>query len=279
MRICGIIIIDICIRNSTKKDDFMFLAIDIGNTNITMGAYDGDKIVFISRIATDRANTPDEYAIKFKQIFSLYDAPLNGFDGAAISSVVPELSSDIGAAVEHVTGCKPMMLGPGIKTGMNILIDNPAQLGADLLAGAVGAAALYPLPCLVIDLGTASKISVIDKNGSFCGCAIAPGIGISLDALSARTSQLPNISLKTPARAIGKNSVDSMQSGTVFGFASMIDGLCEKLENELGDKVMTTVATGGLAKDLVKSCKRDIVYNGELILHGLKVLYEKNSKK
>lgn len=257
----------------------MFLAIDIGNTNITLGTYDGDEPIFVSRISTDRSKTPDEYAIEFKQLFSLYGTPLSSFDSAAISSVVPELSSAVSAAVRLVTGCTPMMLGPGIKTGMNILIDNPAQLGADLLAGAVGAAALYPLPCLVIDLGTASKISVIDKNGSFCGCAIAPGIGISLEALSSKTSQLPNISLKTPARAIGKNSVDSMQSGTVFGFAGMIDGLCEKLEAELGDTVMTTVATGGLAKDLVKSCKRDIVYNAELILYGLKVLYEKNNKK
>ncbi len=256
----------------------MLLTIDIGNTNITMGVYDGDRLVFVSRLATDRSRTPDQYAVEFKQIFDLYQTPHYSFDGAAISSVVPELSSTVSESVKRITGCKPMILGPGIKTGMNILIDNPAQLGADLLAGAVGAANLYPLPCLVIDLGTASKISVIDGNGAFCGCTISPGIGISLDALSARTSQLPNISLKTPTHAIGKNSIDSMQSGTVFGFAAMLDGLCEKLEDELGDKVMTTVATGGLSKDLVKSCKRDIIYNGELILYGLKVLYEKNKK-
>jgi len=256
----------------------MLLTIDIGNTNITIGAYNSDELVFVSRIATDRSKTPDQYAIDFKQIFALYNTQQNSFQGAAISSVVPELSSSLSEAVKKVTGCKPMILGPGIKTGMNILIDNPAQLGADLLAGCVGAAALYPLPCLVVDLGTASKISVIDKNGAFCGCTITPGIGISLDALSARTSQLPSISLKTPAKAIGKNTIDSMQSGTVFGYAAMIDGLCEKLEEELGEKVMSTVATGGLAKDLIKSCKRDIAYNGELIHYGLKVLYEKNKK-
>lgn len=256
----------------------MLLAIDIGNTNITMGVYNKNELVFVTHIATDRSRTPDQYAVEFRQIFALYDMPQNSFEGAAISSVVPELSATMSKAVEKITGHKPMILGPGIKTGMNILIDNPAQLGADLLAGGVGAAALYPLPCLVIDLGTASKISVIDKNGSFCGCTISPGIGISLDALSARTSQLPNISLKTPARAIGKNTIDSMQSGTVFGYAAMIDGLCEKLEEELGDEVKTTVATGGLARDLVKSCKRDIVYNGELVLYGLKVLFEKNKK-
>ncbi len=256
----------------------MLLAIDIGNTNITMGVYNKDELVFVTHIATDRSRTPDQYAVEFKQIFALYDMPQNSFEGAAISSVVPELSATMSKAVEKITGHRPMILGPGIKTGMNILIDNPAQLGADLLAGGVGAAALYPLPCLVIDLGTASKVSVIDKNGSFCGCTISPGIGISLDALSARTSQLPNISLKTPARAIGKNTIDSMQSGTVFGYAAMIDGLCEKLEEELGDTVKTTVATGGLARDLVKSCKRDIIYNGELVLYGLKVLFEKNKK-
>ncbi len=257
----------------------MLLAIDIGNTNITMGVYNKDELIFVTHIATDRSRTPDQYAVEFKQIFALYNMPQNSFEGAAISSVVPELSATMSKAVERITGKKPMILGPGIKTGMNILIDNPAQLGADLLAGGVGAAALYPLPCLVIDLGTASKISVIDKNGSFCGCTISPGIGISLDALSARTSQLPNISLKTPARAIGKNTIDSMQSGTVFGYAAMIDGLCEKLEEELGEKVKSTVATGGLARDLVKSCKRDIIYNGELVLYGLKVLFEKNNNR
>ena len=256
----------------------MLLVIDIGNTNITLGAYNKDELAFVSRLATDKSKTPDQYAVDFQQIFALYETPLSSFSGAAISSVVPELTGTMSEAIQKITGCKPMVLGPGIKTGMNILIDNPAQLGADLLAGCVGAAALYPLPCLVIDLGTASKISVIDKNGAFCGCTISPGIGISLDALSARTSQLPSISLKTPARAIGKNTVDSMQSGTVFGYAAMLDGLCEKLEEELGDKVMTTVATGGLAKDLVKSCKREITYNGHLILYGLKVLYEKNRK-
>lgn len=256
----------------------MFLAIDIGNTNITLGVYKNNQTLFVSRLATDRLRTTDQYAIEFSQIFALYGISTDSFEGCAMSSVVPELSGEICEAVKRIINIEPMVLGPGIKTGMNILIDNPAQLGADLLAGCVGAAALYPLPCLVIDLGTASKISVVDRNGSFRGCTIAPGIGISLDALSARTSQLPSISLKTPAKAIGKNTVDSMQSGTVFGYASMLDGMCEKLEEELGEKVMTTVATGGLAKDLVKSCKRDIIYNGELILYGLKVLYNKNKR-
>lgn len=256
----------------------MFLAIDIGNTNISMGVYDGDNLVFVTRLATERSSEPDEYAVLFHQLFHLYHTSPHDIDGAAISSVVPELSAYISSAVIKICGCKPMILGPGVKTGMNIKIDNPAQLGSDLLSGCVAAAALYPLPCLVIDFGTASKISVIDKSGSFRGCAIAPGIRISLEALSANTSQLPNISLETPAHAIGTNTLDSMQSGAVYGFASMIDGLCDKFEKELDEGPAFSVATGGLAKKLIKSCSRKIEYNRELNLYGLKILYEKNIK-
>lgn len=254
----------------------MLLTIDIGNSNITFGAYKDNDLVFSARLATNRTRTPEQYAVEFLQIFNLYKTDIN-FKGAAISSVVPELSETISKAVEIIAGVKPLIIKPGVKTGMNIKIDNPAQLGADLLAGCVGAAALYPLPCLVVDLGTASKISVIDKNGSFRGCSIAPGIGISLDALSEKTSQLPAISLKTPAHAIGTNTLDSMQSGTVFGFASMIDGLCDRFTDELGEGETFIVATGGLAEDLVKSCRRKIEYNAQLILYGLKVIYEKNN--
>ena len=258
---------------------FMFLAIDIGNTCITFGVYDdNDEIAFVSRLATDRAKFSDDYAINFKKLFDLYDVCENDISGCAISSVVPELTAEISEATKKITGIIPFILGPGMKTGMNILIDNPAQLGADLLAGCVGAANLYPLPCLVIDLGTASKISAVDKDGAFRGCAIAPGIRVSLDVLASKTSQLPNISLTKPSKAIGTNTNDSMQSGAVLGFASMIDGLCDKFEKELNQGEMFAVATGGLAEDLVKSCKRKIEYNGELILYGLKILYEKNRK-
>ncbi len=257
----------------------MFLAIDIGNSNITLGVYSGDKLIFVSRVSTERSRTPDQIAVELKQIFALHKVDINFCDATAISSVVPELSSTVQKAVQTVTGCKPMLLGPGTRTGMNILIDNPAQLGADLLAGCVGAAALYPLPCIVVDLGTANKISIIDKDGSFKGCAIAPGIRISLDSLSEKTSQLPNISLTTPSHSIGTNTLDSMQSGTVFGFAAMIDGLCSRFEKELDQGKCTVVATGGLSRDLIKSCEREMIFNGELVLYGLKVLYEKNNPK
>ncbi len=256
----------------------MLLTIDLGNTNITMGAYEGDRILFVSRLATDKAKTKDQYAVELNSIFGLYGLPPNGFRGAIIGSVVPELTMEMCEAVETVTGKKPVLLGPGTKTGLNILTDNPAHVGADLVAGAVAAAAKYPLPCLVVDLGTATKISVVDKSGSFTGCTISAGVAISLDALARRASQLPNISLTAPPRVIGKNTVDSMQSGTVYGTAAMIDGLCARIEDELGMKAGTVVATGGLSRDIVKNCRREILFNAELVLEGLKIIYEKNSK-
>ncbi len=255
----------------------MLLTIDIGNTNITMGVFRDEELLFVSRLATDRSRTPDQYAVEFSNIFTLHGFKTD-FSGAVISSVVPELSKTVCEAVKTVTGKVPLCLGPGVKTGMNILIDNPAQVGADLVAGGVGAAALYPLPALVIDLGTATKICLIDENGAFRGCTIAPGIGISLEALSARTSQLPAISLSTPSHAIGTNTVDSMQSGIVFGTAAMLDGMCEIIEAEYGSPIATTVATGGLSGDITKSCRRKMIHNGELILHGLRVIYNKNKK-
>lgn len=142
----------------------------------------------------------------------------------------------------------------------------------------MAAANLYELPCFVIDLGTATKINVIDENGAFCGCAIAPGVGISLEALSARTSQLPAISLSTPKKAIGTNSIDCMQSGVVFGTAAMLDGLCDRMERELGKEVKSFVATGGLSGEIIKSCNHQMIYDPELILKGLRIIYEKNRK-
>lgn len=256
----------------------MLLAIDMGNTNITIGAFSGDTKIFVSRLATDRARTGDQYAVELLNIFKLYGITPADFSGAIISSVVPELTGAIAEAAEKTAGFKPMLLGPGLKTGINILTDNPAQVGADLVAGAVAANALYKLPCLVVDLGTATKISVIDENGAFCGCTISSGVAISLEALAQRTSQLPNISLTAPNAVIGKNTVDSMQAGTVFGAAAMIDGLCDRIEQELGVTAGTIVATGGLAREIVKTCRHDVIYNGELILEGLIIIYNKNIK-
>lgn len=256
----------------------MLLVVDIGNTNINLGAYDNENLVFISRISTDRSKTRDQYAVELKNIFSLYNADSFSFSGSIVGSVVPELTHELCEAIHTLTGTEPLTLSPGVKTGLNIKTDNPAEVGADLVAGAVGAASVYPLPCLVLDLGTATKISVLDENGAFLGCTIAPGVSISLDALSARTSQLPSISFKAPSRVIGKNTIDSMQSGTVFGVASMLDGMCDRIENELGKHIETVVATGGLSRDIVKCCKRTVISNRNLILEGLRIIYLKNNK-
>ena len=255
----------------------MLLTIDIGNTNISIGAFKNDELIFVSRLATDRSRTEDQYAIELKSILKLYSIKSKDFCACAISSVVPELTKVIAEAAQKITDVKPVVVGPGVKTGINILADDPTQAGADLVVAAVAAANLYPQPCFIIDLGTATKIIVVDNN-SFCGCCIAPGVGISLEALSSRTSLLPSISLKAPKKSIGTNTVDCMQSGVVFGTAAMLDGLCYRMERELGKEVKSFVATGGLSKEIIKSCEHNIVHDSELLLKGLKIIYEKNKK-
>lgn len=254
----------------------MILAVDIGNTNITTGLYDKDKLLFVSRMATDRNKMPDQYAVEFSSIFNLRNINNSDFEGSIISSVVPELTETIKEAVEFITGKRVIAIGPGIKTGLNIKIDNPAQLGADLVAGAVGAIAKYPLPCFVLDMGTATKISVIDKNGTYLGCTISAGVKLALNALSSGTSQLPAIPLEAPKSAIGTNSVTSMQSGTVLGAAAMVDGLCKRLEKSLGEEVKTVIATGGIAEKIVKYCETETILDENLLLDGMKIIYEKN---
>lgn len=256
----------------------MLLVIDAGNTNITIGVYEGDELLFVSRLATDRTLTEDQIAIDINSIFSLNNVAATHFVGAVISSVVPELTLALQNAVKKTTGHTPMIVGPGIKTGLNIRIDNPAELGADLVATAVGAMSQYELPCLIMDLGTATKITALDESGSFLGGIISPGIAISLNALTKGASLLPQISLATPTRAIGTNTIDCMRSGIVFGTADMVDGLCDRMEKELDVPVKTFVATGGLC-DVVKHCKHDIVINKSLLLEGLKVIYDKNEKQ
>ena len=253
----------------------MILTADIGNTNITLGVFQGDSLVFISRLATQRHRTAEQYAIELDAIFRL-EGFSSDFDGAIISSVVPELTSTFKYAIKKVTGCDSLIVAAGIKNGLKISTDNPKELGADLVAGAVGAISQYQLPCLVMDLGTATKISVIVEGGVFVGCTIAPGIGISLDALSLRTSQLPAIELSAPDHAIGTNTIECIRSGTVLGNAAMLDGMANRLEKALGKEIKTLVATGGLAKEIVACCEKDIIFNKDLVLQGLLAIYRKN---
>lgn len=255
----------------------MILAVDIGNTNITIGIYNEKELLFVLRAATDRKRTPDQYAVEFSEMLRIHDADKYDFSGAIISSVVPELTNVVRDAIFIITQQTALIIGPGVKTGLNIRIDNPAQLGADLVAGAVGALHKYEMPCLVLDMGTANKISVLDEKGTYRGCTISAGIGISLNALSSGTSQLPAISLDAPHSAIGTNTIDSMQSGTVLGAAAMLEGLCTRLEEDLGEEVKTIVATGGIAGDIIRYCRMDIIHDPNLILDGLRFIFEKNS--
>ena len=253
----------------------MLLTIDIGNTNITLGGYMGQELMFISRLATDRRMTADQYALQIKDIVTLRGCEWGDIEDAIISSVVPIVGGAISRAIEFITGKAPMVLGPGVKTGLNIKIDNPAQLGADLAAGAVGAMGKYPTPCVIIDMGTATTLSVLDKDGTFRGGAIAAGIRSTLDALSSNTAQLPFINLQAPESVIGTNTVSSMQSGLILGAAAMLDGMIDRIEQEIGE-ITSVVATGGLAEMVVENCRREIIIDNNLLLDGLYKIYKKN---
>ncbi|MEE1244241.1 MAG: type III pantothenate kinase [Acutalibacteraceae bacterium] len=253
----------------------MLLAVDIGNTNITLGAYNSNILEFTARLATDTRKTDDQYAVEIKQLLSLYGIEPGDIEDCIISSVVPAVGKSISRAVSKLCQIVPLTLGPGVKTGLNIKIDNPAQLGADLVAGAVGAIDAYKMPCVIIDMGTASTVSVLDRNGAFLGGVIAAGVRLTLKALTENTAQLPAIPIEAPKSVIGTNTTESMQSGLVYGTASMIDGLLEKITAELGE-TPTVLATGGLSKEVISHCKTNIIYNENLLLEGLRVIYEKN---
>jgi len=255
----------------------MLLAIDIGNSHITLGGYEEETLRFMAHLVTETRRTDDQYAIELNDIMMLYRINTHEIDGVIICSVVPELCSTLKSAVYKVTGIVPMVLGPGVKTGLNILIDNPAQLGGDLVAGAVSAISKFSMPCIIFDLGTATTISVIDKNGNFIGGMICAGVGITLEALTTRTALLPHVSIEKPATMIGKNSIDSMQSGLIIGTAAMLDGMAERIEKELGVSA-SLVATGGLAPIVVSNCCRNITLCENLLLDGLKIIYDKNKK-
>lgn len=255
----------------------MILAVDIGNTNIVIGKYDGDKLVYSTRLMTDAHKSESEYAINIKSILSLDKNNQDKISGAIISSVVPPLTKNIQNALKMLYDVDALIVGPGIKTGINLQVDNPAQVGADLICACVGAYSKYQSPALVIDMGTATKIMVVDEKGTFMGVSIAPGVEISLKALSGGTAQLPQISLDAPSRVIAKNTVECMKSGVIFGNASMLDGMIERIEKELGAKT-THIATGGYASAVVPHCNNEIIIDDNLVLDGLCIMYQKNVK-
>ena len=253
----------------------MILAIDVGNTNIVIGCFENNRVVFTERLSTNHKATELEYAINFKNVLEIYNVKCEDIDGGIISSVVPSLTNVIKKAIHKITSNEIMSVGPGLKTGLNIVMDNPASVGADLVVGAVAAINEYPVPLIFFDMGTATTISAIDKDKNYVGTVIIPGLEVSLNSLVGGTSQLPKISLDAPKNVLGKNTIDSMKSGILYSTASYIDGMIERIEEEMGE-VKTVIATGGLASTVVPLCKKNIILDDELILKGLMVIYNKN---
>ena len=254
----------------------MILTLDMGNSNIVIGGIDEKNTYFMERITTDTRKTDLEYAVSIKNIFELYHMDPEKVEGAILSSVVPPLNPVILTAVKKVTGKTCKLVGAGMKTGINIRMDDPKKVGADLIVDSIAARSLYPLPIIVIDMGTATTITVVDKHGDYIGGIIHPGLRVSLDTLSSRTAQLPHIDLESPGPAIAKNTVDSMRSGIVYGSAAMMDGIIDRFEEELGEPC-SLVATGGLAPFVVPHCRHKITVDDSLLLKGLLILYRKNS--
>ena len=259
----------------------MILAIDMGNTNIVIGCVDEEKVLFEERLATDLSKTELEYVVIFKTVLELYGIEKEKVTGAIISSVVPQLVNIIKSAVYKLIKVDPMVVGPGVKTGLNILMDEPRRVGSDLIVDAVAAINNYGTPLIVIDMGTATTMSVIDRKGNYIGGVIMPGIKVSVDSLVSRTAQLQRISLDAPDKVIGKNTINCMKSGVIYGNASCIDGMIDRLAEEMGEGLsdIKVVATGGLARVILPECRHNIIQDDELLLKGLKIIYDKNCDK
>ena len=255
----------------------MILTVDIGNSNIVLGAVEGEQIQFEARLRTDSTKTSDEYCIDLKMILEVYGVKPEQIEGAIIASVVPQVLNSMQTALKKLTGKTALVVGPGLKTGLNIKVENPSQTGADLVVGSVAALREHKAPLIVVDMGTATTIVVLDKDGAFIGGSISPGVKISMDALTDRTALLPGLQLDQPKKAIGRNTIDCMRSGIMLGTACMIDGMIERMEAELGYKT-TVVATGGIAKFVIPMCTTPILYDKDLIVKGLAALYRENKR-
>jgi type III pantothenate kinase len=256
----------------------MLLAIDIGNSNVVIGCLnERNETVKLVRMVTDLKKTDDEYAAGIQSILRFNGLDNISFEGAIICSVVPPLTEVFRSAVEKIIGLKALVVGTGVKTGLNILIENPASLGSDIVAASVAAMQEFPLPVIVFDMGTATTITVVDEGNRFAGGAIVPGVALSMNALSAGTSLLQKVPIEAPKKCINTTTTESMQSGAVFGTAAMLDGMIDRFEAELG-KTASLVATGGIAAKIVPLCRHKIVYDENLLLRGLGLIYRKNQK-
>ncbi|OEG00314.1 pantothenate kinase [Vulcanibacillus modesticaldus] len=256
----------------------MILVIDVGNTNIVLGVYKGQHLVEYWRVATDRNKTEDEYGMLIKQLFEYHSLSFSDIDGAIISSVVPPLIVTLEKMVKKYIKKTPLVVGPGIKTGIKINMENPKEVGADRIVNAIAAIEIYGTPLIIIDFGTATTFDYIDKNGAYQGGAIAPGIYISTEALYHKAAKLPRIELVKPPNVVAKNTVNAMQSGIIYGFAGQVDAIVERMIKQSPNKPKV-VATGGLANLIASESKTIEVVNSLLTLEGLRIIYNRNKNK
>lgn len=255
----------------------MILTIDVGNSNIVIGGVENDEIVFEARLRTEATKTSDQYCVDLKILLDVYGVKVENIEGSIIASVVPQVLNSMQTAVKKLTGKQSLVVGPGLKTGLNILLENPSQTGADLVVGCVAALREHKPPMIIIDMGTATTMVVLDKNGALVGGCICPGVKISMDALTDRTALLPGLQLDQPKKAIGRNTIDCMRSGIMMGTACMLDGMVQRMEEELGYST-TVIATGGIGKFVTPLCRTPMIYDKDLLVKGLAALYRDNKR-
>lgn len=254
---------------------FMLLCTDVGNTNIKFALYNGDKLLMKLRFSTNRSKTADDYAVDLYTIFKINNVNVKEISGSIISSVVPLVTDLLKKAIMTVANVDSLVIGPGIKTGLDIRLDNPGAVGSDIVCMCVALKEYYPCPVIVVGMGTATTILYMNENKAYCGGVILPGVQISLDALTARCALLPSVNFSAPQKAIGTNTADCIRSGIIYSNAAMIDGMIDRFEEEVQQKC-TLVATGGMAQHIVSYCKKNIIINDDLVLEGLRLIYEKN---
>ena len=256
----------------------MFLAIDIGNTNTVLGVFNGETLGAHFRIMTRPERTVDEYGVLLLSLLREGGIDPSLFDGIAISSVVPPLTPTFQEVARDRFGRDPLMVEPGVKTGMPILYENPHEVGADRIVNGVAAFARYGGPAIVIDFGTATTFDAITAKGEYLGGVIAPGLGISAEALFERAARLPRVDIKRPPRVVGRNTVNSMQSGLYFGYVGLVEGIVRRIRAEVGEE-LKVIATGGLARAFEEDLPIVSAFDEHLTLHGLRLIYEKNTDR
>lgn len=254
----------------------MILTIAIENTNTIVGCFDKETLRFAEAISTDVKRTELEYLMQFESMLDMHQIAGEDLEGAMISSVVPSVTDTVKRAATRMTSGEVLVVGPGVKTGLNILTDQPSQVGSDLVTNAVAGIHKYGAPLMIVNMGTATTLTAINEKKQYVGGMIIPGVKVSLDALSKGAAQLPDIELKKPKKVIGANTVECMRSGILYGTAAMVEGCLKRMEEEMGCKDVTVVVTGEYAKHILPYCTGEMSYDEHLLFDGLRRIYEKN---